>query len=79
MKMFVTELLQKTIMSTDGEILGQIDNFVVDTKNGDIPHVLVIPTEDVEPKRFKTDSRGRLVLPFDKVRSAKDVVVIGPL
>jgi len=79
MKMFVTELLSKTIMSTDGVILGQIDNFVVDTKNGDIPHVLVIPTEEIEPKKFKTDSRGRLVLPFDKVRSAKDVVVIGPL
>ena len=77
--MFVTELLSKTIMSTDGVILGQIDNFVVDTKNGDIPHVLVIPTEEIEPKKFKTDSRGRLVLPFDKVRSAKDVVVIGPL
>ena len=79
MKMFVTELLSKTIMSTDGVILGQIDNFVVDTKNGEIPHVLVIPTEEIEPKKFKTDSRGRLVLPFDKVRSAKDVVVIGPL
>ena len=79
MKMFVTELLQKTIMSTDGVILGQIDNFVVDTKNGDVPHVLVIPTEEIEPKKFRTDSRGRLVLPFDKVRSAKDVVVIGPL
>ena len=79
MKMFVTELLQKTIMSTDGVILGQIDNFVVDTKNGDVPHVLVIPTEEIEPRKFRTDSRGRLVLPFDKVRSAKDVVVIGPL
>lgn len=78
MKLFATELQGKTVMSFDGKILGVIDNFVVDTSSGDIPHVLVVPTEEVEPRNYKIDSRGRLVLPFNKLKSVKDVVVMAP-
>ncbi len=66
-------------MSDDGRILGTIDNFVVDTKNGDVRHVLLNPAQETDMRQFKTDYRGRLVLPFNKMRSVKDVVVIGPL
>jgi sporulation protein YlmC with PRC-barrel domain len=79
MKVFATELQGKTVMTTDGKILGVLDNFVVDTKTGEIPHILVTPTEEIDVRAFKRDSRGRLVLPFSRVKSAKDVVIIGPL
>jgi sporulation protein YlmC with PRC-barrel domain len=79
MKVFATELQGRTVMSTDGKIIGQLDNFVVDTKDGEVHHVLVIPHEDIDPEKFRMDSQGRLVIPFKKLKSAKDVVVMGPL
>jgi len=76
MKKFITELRGKTVMTNDGKILGMIENFVVDTKTGQLHHVLVVPAEEVEPRLYKTDSQGRLVLPFTSMRSVRDVVVM---
>ena len=76
MKMFATSLKGKRIMTTEGEELGDIDSIVVDTKSGGLQHVLIRPTESVDPKLFKTDSEGRLVLPFSGIKSVKDVVVM---
>ncbi|MCI4324656.1 MAG: PRC-barrel domain-containing protein [Thermoplasmata archaeon] len=76
MRKFLTELRGKTVMTNDGQILGLIENFVVDTQTGAIAHVLVTPGEDVEPRLFPNDASGRLVLPFKSMRAVKDVVVM---
>ncbi len=76
MRMFVTEMRGKTVMTNDGQILGMIDNFVVNTDTGNIKHVLVSPAEDIEPKLFTTDAENRLVLPFEGMKAVRDVVVM---
>jgi len=76
MKKFATELRGKTVMTNDGQILGTIDNFIVNTKSGKLSDVLVMPAENVPSKGFKVDPEGRLVLPFKGMRSVKDVVVM---
>jgi sporulation protein YlmC with PRC-barrel domain len=76
MKKFATELRGKTVMTNDGQILGMIENFIVDTKTGRLVDVLVIPAEEIEPRLFKTDTQGRIILPFTGMRSIKDVVVM---
>jgi sporulation protein YlmC with PRC-barrel domain len=76
MRKFLTELRGKTVMTNDGQIIGSIENFVVDTSTGGIAHLLVTPNEDVEPRLFQTDASGRLVLPFKSMRAVKDVVVM---
>ncbi len=76
MRMFVTEMRGKTVMTNDGQILGMIDNFVVNTDNGNIKHVLVSPAEDIEPQLFTTDAEDRLVLPFEGMKAVRDVVVM---
>ncbi|MEW5760740.1 MAG: PRC-barrel domain-containing protein [Candidatus Thermoplasmatota archaeon] len=76
MKKFVSELKGKTVMTNDGKILGHIETFVVDTRTGQLHHVLVIPAEEVEPRLYKTDAQGRIVLPFTSMRSVRDVVVM---
>lgn len=76
MKKFITELKGKTVMTNDGQILGMIENFVVDTATGQLQHVLVIPAEEIEPRLYKTDAAGRLVLPFSEMRAVRDVVVM---
>jgi sporulation protein YlmC with PRC-barrel domain len=76
MKKFVTELRGKTVMTNDGKILGMIENFVIDTTTGLLQHILVIPAEEIEPRLYRTDAQGRLVLPFKSMRSVRDVVVM---
>lgn len=76
MKRFATELRGKTVMTNDGQILGMIENFIVDTDTGTLHHVLVIPAEEIEPRLYKTDAQGRLVLPFKNMRAVRDVVVM---
>ena len=63
-------------MTNDGQILGMIENFIVDTLTGELHHVLVIPAEEIEPRLYKTDAQGRLVLPFQNMKAVRDVVVM---
>lgn len=76
MKKFATELRGKTVMTNDGQILGMIENFILDTKTGKVQDVLVIPAEEIEPRLFKTDAQGRIILPFQGMKAIKDVVVM---
>ncbi len=76
MRMFVTELRGKTVMTNDGQILGKIDNFVIDTDTGNIKHVLATPAEERETELFETDAEERLVLPYEGMKAVKDVVVM---
>ncbi|MDG6220957.1 MAG: PRC-barrel domain-containing protein [Candidatus Thermoplasmatota archaeon] len=76
MKKFATELRGKTVMTNDGQILGMIENFVVESKTGEVHHVLVVPAEEIEPRLFQTDAQGRIILPFTNMKAVRDVVVM---
>lgn len=75
MKLFATELKGKTVMTEDGQILGILTDFIMDTRTGKISTLLVTPAENVEPRLFKTDPEGRLLLGFKTMRAVKDVIV----
>ncbi len=75
MKLFATELRGKTVMTEDGQILGVLVDFIMDTKTGKIASILVSPAESVEPRLFKTDPEGRLILSFKSMKAVKDVIV----
>jgi sporulation protein YlmC with PRC-barrel domain len=75
-KKFATELRGKTVMTNDGQIIGMIENFVVNTRTGELESVLIIPAEEVEPRLYKTDAQGRIMLPFSGMKAIRDVVVM---
>ena len=75
MKVFVTELRGKTVMTEDGQILGVLSDFIMDTKSGKIASMLVSPADSVESRLFKTDAEGRLILSFKTMKAVKDVIV----
>ncbi len=79
MKFFANDIAEKYVMSSDGKYLGIVDNLVMDTRSGKVLHLLVVPSEEVDIRKFRLDSDQRLVLPFKKVKSIKDVVIMGPL
>ena len=76
MRKFITELKGKTVMTNDGQILGMIDNFVLENTTGGINHVLVIPAEQIDARLFRSDAQGRIILPFSEMRDVRDVVVM---
>ncbi len=75
MKLFATELKGKTVMTEDGQILGVLADFIMDTRTGKIETMLVTPAENVETRLFKSDPQGRLLLGFTTMRAVKDVIV----
>ena len=79
MRFFANDVQDKYVMSNDGKYLGTVDNLVVDTKSGKVLHILVIPSEEVDIRKFRMDSMDRLVLPFKKVKSIKDVIIMSAL
>ena len=62
-------------MTEDGQVLGVLDDFLVDTKTGRIQSLVVAPAESVETRLFKTDPKGRLLLSFRSLKAVKDVIV----
>ncbi len=79
MRFFANDVQDKYVMSSDGKYLGTVDNLVVDTKSGKVLHILVIPSEEVDIRKFRMDSQDRLVLPFKMVKSIKDVIIMSSL
>lgn len=76
MKAFVTELRGKTVMTKDGQILGILDNFMMNTRTGRLETMLVTPAENLETRLFKTDPEGHVILAFKTMQAVKDVVVV---
>ncbi len=75
MKVFATELRGKTVMTEDGQILGVLADYMIETKTGRIQSMLVSPAEAVEMRLFKTDPEGRLILSFRTMKAVRDVIV----
>lgn len=77
MKVHSAELIGREVMSHNGRLIGVIDTIVVDTKTGDVLHMLLNPSGEVDPRSYRLDSIGRIIMPFAKIRSVGDVVVVG--
>src|SRR3989442_14368259 len=76
MKGFATELRGKTVMTEDGQILGVLGAFLLETKTGRIQSLLVTPAETVETRLFKTDPEGRLLLSSPSRKPRREVIVV---
>jgi sporulation protein YlmC with PRC-barrel domain len=76
MNVFATELTGKTVMTEDGEILGILQDFMMDTRTGKMRSMLIQPSEQVEVRLFQTDPQGRILLNFESMRAVKDVIVV---
>ena len=63
-------------MTEDGQILGVLADFLLETKTGRIQSLLVTPADTVETRLFKTDPEGRLLLSFRSMKAVRDVIVV---
>ena len=77
MKITENELRGKTVMSEEGLYLGIMRNSTVEIKTGKLEHILVEPSDDVDPRLYHLDNQGHLIFPFNSIKSVKDVIIIG--
>jgi len=76
MKAFLTDLRGKTVMTAEGDLLGVVEDFIANTRTGHLDSMLIKPADNVEPRLYKTDAKGRILLPFKSMRAVRDVVVV---
>ena len=63
-------------MTKDGDLLGVLEDFIANTQSGHLDSMLIKPADTVEPRLYKTDTKGRILLPFKSMRAVRDVVVV---
>lgn len=68
-------LIGKTILDSQGSIIGVILKSMRDTSSGEITSVIVKPSKDVDVQRYPLSNDGVLVVPFSALSSVKDVIV----
>lgn len=76
MRKFSGDLIKKSVMTLEGELIGTVDNIVVDTETGVIKSVLVTPSGANRYSEFSMDKTGRYMIPLKSMRSFKDVFVV---
>ncbi len=76
MKAFLSDLRGKTVMTAEGDLLGVLEDFIANTRTGHLDSMLIKPSDNVEPRLYKTDAKGRILLSFKSMRAVRDVVVV---
>ncbi len=71
----ISELRGKTVMSSDGQMLGIVENILVNPETGSLDKLKVLPSDEIDLDAFETDEEKAIVLPFDSITSIKNVVV----
>ncbi len=70
---FVREMLNKTVLLSDGTIVGVVHTITFDYKTGSLVDIVVRPKNEIEGLR-KED--GYYIIPCESVRSVSDYVVV---
>tara|TARA_B100000575_G_C22576732_1_gene364236 strand:- start:76 stop:309 length:234 start_codon:yes stop_codon:yes gene_type:complete len=75
MEIRLSDLKDKQVTTVSGERLGFISNVILDSTSGELK-TLVISSEGEIPEGYKIDSDNMLNIPFETVRSVKDMVMV---
>lgn len=75
MQVKLGELMNKEVTTLSGVRLGYLANVELEAATGNLQSLLVeAPAE--EALHWPLDSQGQLRLPFDTIRSVKDVIMV---
>ena len=75
MEIRLSDLRDKQVTTVSGERLGHISNVILDSESGELK-TLVISSEGEIPEGYEVDSDNMLNIPFETVRSVKDLSLI---
>jgi len=66
-------LAKKTVTLSDGTVVGQLYNIMVDLKTGALINLLVKPVREIPGLKMED---GLYVIPFESVKAISDYIVI---
>ncbi|MHB1492475.1 MAG: PRC-barrel domain-containing protein [Thermoplasmataceae archaeon] len=72
---FATRLMDMPLVTSEGTMIGRLDDIIIEEGTGDIHELLITPTGE-KITHFKKDLKGRYVVPYTYVKMGKDVFVI---
>ena len=75
MKLRFNKIRGTTIGTSDGTIIGLIDDITFDSETGKMADVLTIP-KDAKFQSLKKDQNGRYIIPFSYLTAGKDYIVM---
>lgn len=70
---FARQLLNKTVLLSDGTIVGIVHSITFDYRTGTLVNLIVKPKNNI---RGLKEEDGYYIIPFEIVRSASDYVVV---
>ncbi|MDK2796298.1 MAG: hypothetical protein PWQ58_1497 [Archaeoglobaceae archaeon] len=73
MKVSARSLSRKTVVLTDGSVVGTLYNITVDFKTGALLNLVVKPMNEIAELRKEEDM---YIIPFECVHALKDYIVI---
>ncbi|GGM78970.1 hypothetical protein GCM10007108_16450 [Thermogymnomonas acidicola] len=82
MKKFVSDLLKKSVATSDGTVVGSVENLRIDQSSGELKSIVVQPTRGMkllDPStegEFERDPDGRYLIPIALMRSFRDICVV---
>ena len=71
-------LVDKSVMGSDGTELGDLHNITMDLKTGQLFDLVVEPDEELPGRSvdFERDDTGRFLVPVNRVQAVKDYIVV---
>lgn len=76
LKKFTNDLIEMSVVTSTGQMIGKLDDFVFDTETGMVKNILVVPAGEFEFTSFTRDPEGKYVVPLKSLKSVEDVIVI---
>ena len=70
------DLIGRNVVSDRGTVIGRLADISIETVAGKVMMLIVKPGEDVDPKYFRLNERGEILIPFTAVKAVKDVLII---
>ena len=75
MEIRLSDLRDKQVTTVSGERLGYISNVILDSTSGKLKTVVIVSDGEI-PEEYTLKSDNTLNIPFETVRSVKDMVMV---
>lgn len=69
-------VIGKNVLNTKGNIIGMIQRSIQDNLSGEIVSVLIIPSKELDLKKYSLTEKGEIIFPFSSLSSVKDIFII---
>ena len=75
-KIMGSSLIGRNVVSDRGTVIGQLIDLTIETIAGKIMMLIIKPGKDIDPKYFRLNEQGEIIIPFTAVKAVKDVLII---